>query len=167
MSDIATLESRITAALDRIRQGIDSAATPTDERPVGEVAQQGELEQARAQAVENGERVRRLKKRERIAQEQHASEIAALTARVETQSTQLQKLDAELQQLRASNVELRALNTKLREAVTTGLAPELHDAAVNAEMAALHAQRAADAAEVDAILDALRPLIKETTHAAD
>lgn len=167
MSDIDTLESRITAALDRIRQGIDGAMTPAQEQPVGEVAQQGELEQARAQAAESDQRVRRLKKRGRIAQEQHVREMAALTERVETQSTHLQKLDAELQQLRASNVELRALNTKLRDAVTTGLAPELHDAAVNAEMAALHAQRAADAAEVDAILDALRPLIEETTHAAD
>lgn len=155
MSDISTLESRITAALDRIRQGLDAAAGQTAADP----ALQAALDQERAQNAELVERVRVLKERQ-------DTQVASLTLRAETQSKHLMKLDEELQQLRASNVQLRDMNAKLREAVTTGLAPELHDAAVNAEIEALSAQRSADAAEIDAILDELKPLIEETSHAA-
>lgn len=155
MSDIGALESRITAALDRIRQGLDA--------PSGQVAAdpalQAALEEERAQNAELVERVRLLKERQ-------DTQVATLTQRAETQSKHLMKLDEELQQLRASNVQLRDMNAKLRAAVTTGLAPELHDAALHAELEALNAQRSADAAEVDAILDELKPLIEEASHAA-
>lgn len=155
MSDIGALESRITAALDRIRQGLDA--------PSGQVAAdpalQAALEEERAQNAELVERVRLLKERQ-------DTQVATLTQRAETQSKHLMKLDEELQQLRASNVQLRDMNAKLRAAVTTGLAPELHDAALQAELEALNAQRSADAAEVDAILDELKPLIEEASHAA-
>lgn len=155
MSEISTLESRITAALDRIRIGLDAAGAQSNADP----ALQNALEDERAQNAELVERVRILKERQ-------DTQVAHLTARAEAQSRQLMKLDEELQQLRASNVQLRELNTQLRETVTTGLAPELHDAAVAAEITALSAQRSADAAEVDAILAELKPLIEETTNAA-
>jgi len=155
MSDISMLESRITAALDRIRQGLETPAA----QGVADPALENALEQERAQNAELVERVRILKERQ-------DTQVAHLTARAEAQSQQLLKLDEELQQLRASNVQLREMNTQLREAVTTGLAPELHDAAVAAEITALNAQRSADAAEVDAILAELKPLIEEASHAA-
>ena len=155
MSDISALESRITAALDRIRQGLESGATLQATDPALQVA----LDEERAQNAELVERVRALKERQ-------DTQVANLNARAESQSKQLMKLDEELQQLRASNVQLRDMNAKLRQAVTTGLAPELHDAAVAAEIEALNAQRSADAAEMDAILAELKPLIEETSHAA-
>jgi len=155
MSDISMLESRITAALDRIRQGLDAVGEQTPADP----GLQAALEEERAQNAELIERVRVLKERQ-------DKQIANLTLRAETQSKHLMRLDEELQQLRASNVQLREMNTKLRETVTTGLAPELLDAAVATELEALRAQRSADAAEVDAILDELKPLIEETPHAA-
>lgn len=155
MSDISALESRITAALDRIRKGLEGQGGQSTADPELQAA----LEEERAQNAELIERVRILKERQ-------DTQVANLTIRAETQSKHLMKLDEELQQLRASNVQLRDMNAKLREAVTTGLAPELHDAAVAAEMAALNAQRSADAAEVDAILAELKPLIEETSHAA-
>lgn len=156
MSDISVLESRITAALDRIRQGLDA---PVGQEAAADPALQAALEEERAQNAE-------LVKRVRVLKERQDTQVASLTLRAETQSKHLMKLDEELQQLRASNVQLREMNAKLREAVTTGLAPELHDAAVHAEMEALSAQRSADAAEIDAILDELKPLIEETSHAA-
>ncbi len=156
MSDISTLESRITAALDRIRQGLDA---PVAQEAAADPALQAALVQERAQNAELVERVRLLKERQ-------DTQVASLTLRAETQSKHLMKLDEELQQLRASNVQLREMNARLRETVTTGLAPELHDAAIEAELEALRAQRSADAAEVDAILDELKPLIEETSHAA-
>ncbi|MEJ8560348.1 hypothetical protein QTO30_03245 [Yoonia sp. GPGPB17] len=155
MSDISTLESRITAALDRIRQGLETSGGQAAADP----ELQASLDQERAQNAELVERVRVLKERQ-------DTQVANLTLRAETQSKHLMKLDEELQQLRASNVQLREMNTRLRETVTAGLAPELHDAAVTTEMEALHVQRSADAAEVEAILDELKPLIEEASHAA-
>jgi predicted RNase H-like nuclease (RuvC/YqgF family) len=155
MSDISALEGRITAALDRIRQGLDVRSGST----AGDATLQAELDKERATNAEMVERVRILKERQ-------DTQVASLTTRVEAQRGQLQKLDAELQKLRASNVQLREMNTQLRETVTTGLSPELHSDAVASEIAALHAQRAADAAEVDAILAELKPLIEETSNAA-
>ncbi len=157
MSDISALEARITAALDRIRRGLDRPSQDNSQGPDAEL--QEALDQERATNAELVARVRSLKERQ-------DTQVASLTARVETQRTQLMQLDEELQQLRASNIQLRGLNTKLREAVTAGLAPELHDAAVAAEIEALHAQRSADAAEIDAIIAELKPLIEETPHAA-
>jgi Spy/CpxP family protein refolding chaperone len=154
MSEISLLEARITDALDRIRQGLDQRA--------GQVASDAgltaALEHERATNAELVERVGILKDRQ-------DTQVASLTTRVETQRNQLIALDVELQQLRASNVQLREMNTKLREAVTSGLAPELHSEAVAAEIAALHAQRSADAAEMDAILTELKPLIEEAANA--
>ncbi len=155
MSDISALEGRITAALDRIRQGIDAQTAQAGDDASLKTA----LDNERAANAELVERVRVLKERQ-------DGQVAALTERVEAQKAQMVKLDTELQQLRASNVQMRELNTALREAVTEGLAPELVDKAVAAEVEALHAQRSADAAEIDAILSELKPLIEEAPHAA-
>ncbi|MGJ8623623.1 MAG: hypothetical protein ACSHW1_12670 [Yoonia sp.] len=154
MSDIGNLEGRITVALDRIRRGLDAQGSG-----VASPELQAELDRERASNAELVERVAILKDRQ-------DTQVASLTKRVETQRDQLMKLDAELQQLRASNAQLRDLNTQLRETVTTGLAPDLADEAAAAEIAALHAQRSADAAEVDAIIAELKPLIEESNNAS-
>ncbi len=155
MSEISALEGRIAAALYRIRQGLETqgqaGATEASLRAALETERA-----ANAELVGGGETLK----------ERQDTQVANLNARAESQSKQLMKLDEELQQLRASNVQLRDMNAKLRQAVTTGLAPELHDAAVAAEIEALNAQRSADAAEMDAILAELKPLIEETSHAA-
>ncbi|WP_296424337.1 hypothetical protein [Yoonia sp.] len=155
MSDISALESRITAALDRIRRGVDAQ----DAQVAASASISVALENERAANVALVERVRLLKERQ-------DTQVASLTERVETQRAQMTQLDRELQRLRASNVQLREMNTQLRAAITEGLAPELHDAAVTAEVEALHAQRSADAVEIDAILAELKPLITEAPHAA-
>ena len=129
MSDISNLEQRITAALDRIRQGLND----------GIASQAGQVADS--------------------ALEDALAEKAALQNQLDAQRDEMQKLDAELQKLRVLNVTLRDMNTKLREAVTTGLAPDLLDSAVAAEIASLHAQRSADAAEIDAIIAELKPLV--------
>lgn len=151
MSDISALEGRITAALDRIRQGIEG-------KGAGDPDLGAALARERKTNAELIAGARALKDRQ-------DAEIATLTERVEAQRAQMAKLDAELQRLRASNVQMREVNTQLREAVTQGLAPELVDQALSAEIEALHAQRSADAAEISAVLTALEPLMKETSNA--
>jgi len=154
MSDISALEGRITDALDRIRKGLDGRLV----QGASDANLTADLEKERAANAELVQRVAILKERQ-------DTQVTSLTARVETQRSQLMKLDGELQKLRASNVQLREMNTQLRETVTTGLAPELHSDAVAAEIAALHTQRSADAAEMDAILTELKPLIAESANA--
>ncbi|MEJ6401680.1 hypothetical protein [Yoonia sp. 2307UL14-13] len=149
MSDISALERRITAALDRIRQGVATHAGGSDALA--------------AEQAKNAELVRRVEE----LKARQDTQVADLTAKVAAQKEQLKALDGQLQGLRQSNAQMREMNTALREAVTQGLAPELVDQAVASEIAALQAQRAADAAELDAILAELTPLMKEATHAAD
>ncbi|WP_439155222.1 hypothetical protein [Yoonia sp.] len=155
MSDISALESRITAALDRIRQGIEAQKAASGS---GDTLS-SELENERAANAELVERVRNLKERQ-------DTQVASLTGRVESQRAQMMRLDEELQRLRASNTQLRDMNARLRDAVTKGVSSELLDAAVAAEVEALAAQRASEAAEVAAILAELKPLIEEPAHAA-
>jgi chromosome segregation ATPase len=156
MSDISMLEGRITAALDRIRRGVEARGDTVAADPALHTA----LEDERAANAELVERVRLLKERQ-------DTQVASLTGRVESQRAQLMALDEELQSLRASNAQMREINTQLRQAVTEGLAPELLNEAVAAEIEALHAQRQADVTEIDIILAELKPLVEETPHATD
>ncbi len=151
MSEMSALEGRITAALDRIRQGLDAKAGPDPEMAAA-LAQERAAKDALAAELQ--------------AHQGQGAELGRLTAALEAQQAQMQNLDAELQRLRASNAQMREMNTQLREAVTNGLAPELLDQAVAAEIAALQAQRSADAAELEAILATLKPVIEEGSHAA-
>ncbi len=158
MSDISNLEGRITRALDRIRQGLDARGGDGGGDGGGDAALQDALDAERESNAALVARVAHLKERQ-------DTQVASLTTRVETQRAQMIKLDEELQKLRASNVQLREMNTKLRAAVTTGLAPELVNEATESEIAALQAQRSADAAEIDAILAELKPLMTESANA--
>ncbi|WP_341365835.1 hypothetical protein [Yoonia sp. BS5-3] len=155
MSDISALESRITAALDRIRRGLETAGQGSET----EMSLRKALEAERATNAELVVRVQSL-------QERQDSQVAKLTARVETQAAQMKALDAELQRLRASNEKMRSVSTQLRDAVTEGLRPELVEDAVKAEIEALVSQRAADATEIETILAELKPLLKEQPNAA-
>ena len=153
MSEISALENRITTALDRIRRGVEAQGS-------GDADLQAAVNHERVKNAELITAASRLK-------DQLDAQISALTERVDAQRVQMATLDAELQRLRASNAQMREMNTELRETVTQGLAPELINQATAAEITALQAQRSADVAEVDAILTALQPLMKENTHAAD
>ena len=152
MSDIAAFEGRITAALDRIRAGLDRA----DGGSGGDAgALQTALDEERTANAQLVERVRALKD----AQE---GRIAELEARLQAQRAQMVQMDGELQRLRGSNADLRALSAQLRATARDRAADaELINRAMMAEIDALHAQRSAEAAEVDAILSELKPLLKE------
>lgn len=159
MSDINSLQGRITAALDRIGAGVsqlNKVSPQAESTAVAEAAAlRGQLEEERSANAQLEERVRVLKERQ-------DGNIAKLEKRVETQAATLAGLDAELQRLRASNAELRELNAQLRSAASDGAtSPELINRATIAEVEALAAQRATDVAEIDAIITELKPLIEE------
>lgn len=167
MSDITQLEARIGTALDRIKGGLGSlsrtsaAAETVDnsalEAQVAELTQKLDEEQTANAQLE--ERVKLLKERQ-------DGKLAELESNVEAGRGRSARMDRELQRLRQVNAELRDINTQLREAVSEGVSePHLVNKAMLAELEALRATRAADAAEMDSILEELTPIIER--EAAD
>ena len=158
MSDIKELEGRIAAALERISNGLPNKMSGSS---TGDSAGlQAALDEERSANAQLVERVKALKERQ-------DTKIAELEARVAAQADQMANLDGELQRLRTSNADMRELNAQLRSAASDGSAdPEMINRALVAEIDALKAQRSADASEVDAILNELKPLIEEVPHAA-
>lgn len=153
MSQIDELQARITAALDRIAQGLESRPTATaDPEDLNKLREQ--LDEERLANAQLQERVKTL----------HAKLEAAEGAQGET----LRKLDADLQSLRKANQQLRDNNQALREANAEGVAePHLLNKSMMAELEGLRAARSADRGEVEAVLGALGQAIAEagTDHA--
>jgi predicted nucleic acid-binding Zn-ribbon protein len=149
-------EARIAAALERIRT--DLAALGVAAADSGELAAlRQELEEERLANAQLEERVRLLKDRQE-------TRIRGLEAALAEAKGNLAALDQAAQGLSQSNADLRATVADLRSALTEGVAdPELVNRAMQAELEALGALRAADRAEVDAILSELAPLVEEVS----
>ncbi len=163
MSDISILEGRITAALDRIRRGVewmDELAAAAPVLPAGAPGQEtaalrARLEEERTVNAQLEERVRALKERQDGRLSHLETEVAENRAR-------LSGMDEDLQRLRQTNAELRAMAAQLREALAEGVTePQLINRAMLAELESLRAARAVDLAEVNAVLTELRPFIGE------
>ncbi len=162
MSDISILEGRITAALDRIRRGVEwmdelaasAPALPATIAPdPGAAALRARLEEERTVNAQLEERVRALKDRQ-------DGRLAHLEAEVAENRAQLSGLDEDMQRLRQTNAELRDMAAQLRDALAEGVAePQLINRAMLAELEALRAARAADLAEVNAVIAELRPFV--------
>lgn len=155
MTDMTELERRITAALDRAAQAMEQmgAAPSGGEGNSAELAAELEAERVANQQLE--ERVRAIKEKQETTVAELEARVASLTEAVTTR-------DAEVQSLRSVNEELRASNGKLREANAAGLAePDLVNSAMVTELESLRAARAADRAEIEDILAALEPVLKE------
>jgi DNA repair exonuclease SbcCD ATPase subunit len=169
MSELPQLETRITAALDRIKTGLDGLSVPepvavSEPEVVGpdvdalatQVAELGaKLDEEQTANAQLEERVKLLKDRQ-------DGKLAKLESNVDAGRARSARMDRELQRLRQVNAELRDINVQLREAVSDGVSePHLVNKAMLAELEALRATRAADAAEMDAILQELTPIIAQ------
>ena len=161
MPTIAELERRITAALDRIGQGLDRM--PAGGGATGPAAAPGEATAALEEALETergavaqlAERLRAVKDREAKAKGDLESQISDLT---ETRDQQ----GLELQRLRKTVGQLRDTLTAQNEATRAGVSePQVINKSLLAELEALRAQRRSESAEMEAILTALSPLIEE------
>ena len=161
MSDISILEGRITAALDRIRRGVEwmdelaaaAPASPADAASHEALSLRSRLEEERTVNAQLEERVRALKERQ-------DGRVAQLEAEVAENRVRLSEVDEDMQRLRQANAELRDIGAQLRVALAEGVAePQLINRAMLAELEALRAARAADLAEVNAVIAELRPLV--------
>ena len=167
MSDITDYERRIAAALERIGHGVETLAQPVatapEPAPTGDagevVALREALDSERAANAQLVERVRAIK-------EKQDSTIGALERRVARLTAQLEAGGLDAAKLRRANTQLSDASQALREAMAAGLPePHLINKAMLAELEALRALRASDAAEMEEILAELKPLLTEVTHA--
>ncbi|MFD1156771.1 hypothetical protein [Roseovarius aestuarii] len=166
MSQIDELQRRITAALDRIGQGLDGVGSAGSGDAQALEALTKELEDEKLVSLQLEERLKALsqKQKERAAAEEGA--------RAE-QANAMRKLDHELQSLRKANQQLRDNNKALREANEAGVTePHLINKSMLAELEGLRAARAADRAEADLVMADLSRLIAgaagvETSEAED
>jgi hypothetical protein len=159
MSDISELERRITAALDRAGQAMDSLAASSSSEPSESDGDNSnlaaELEAERMANAQLEERVRAIK-------EKQETNVTGLEAEVTRLRGSVESRDGDLQRMKSVNAELRTSNQALREANANGLAdPHLVNKSMMSELESLRASRAADRAELDDILATLEPALKE------
>ncbi|MDT8328430.1 MAG: hypothetical protein RQ750_13780, partial [Roseovarius sp.] len=114
MSQIDELEARITAALDRIAQGLEARQDAGPEGAGDDVAAlKQQLADEKLANAQLEERVKTL--RDKLAAVEAANEAGQ-----SEQSQAMRKLDTDLQSLRKANQQLRDNNKALREANQVG-----------------------------------------------
>jgi len=153
MSEIQELGQRITAAMDRIARGVESAGagSATEAEAVAELTQS--LEDERLANAQLEERLKSIK-------EKNDKRLAELEAAGADLRNSMASLDDQLQRLRKANEQLRSNNEALRGANEEGVTePHLINKAMLAELESLRASRATDMAEASAILGAMAPLL--------
>ena len=170
MSQIEELQSRITAAIERISAGVTTlsertgASADADQNALAQLVSQ--LDEEKLVTAQLEERILSLKSK-------HSDELAAVRAELDNsaemekmqseQATQVEtmaRLDMDVQRLRLANNQLRDSNAALRRANEEGVGePHLINKAMLAELEALRASRATDVAEVSAVLSKLGPLL--------
>ncbi|MDB2369261.1 hypothetical protein N9V68_01585 [Octadecabacter sp.] len=168
MTEFPQLEKRILDALSRIRAGVDGLAAPQPAAapPPIEDDSVKRIEELTATLDDERTANAQLEERVKLLKERQDGKVAELEGNVETARARGSRMDRELQRLRQTNAELRDNNSQLRAAVTAGISePHLVNKAMMAELEALRAMRSADAAEMDAILEELTPIIEQ--EAAD
>ncbi|GGH25718.1 hypothetical protein SAMN05444007_103192 [Cribrihabitans marinus] len=150
--EIATLKAQLETVEDPapLHEEITALCARAEAREAEAGALRDELEATRA----------RLADTERL--EDLNAELEMLRAERLSHGEAMTRLDMDLQRLRKASAQLREVNEALREANAAGLAdPGLIDSGLQAELEALRAVRATDAAEAQAVLSRLEPLLAQ------
>lgn len=164
MSDIAELERRITAALERIGNGLDRLS-PAEAAPPAAVSD--ELARLREALEVEKTANAQLAERLRAVKDRDAQSVQALEDKVQTMTRQLDIQGLELQRMRKTTIQLRENLRAMREAQAAGGADaHLINKSMLAELEALRAARSAEIAEMDEILAELTPLVREVSEDA-
>ncbi|MGV6810670.1 MAG: hypothetical protein ACWA47_00355 [Brevirhabdus sp.] len=151
MGQIGELEQRISAALDRIGQGLEGLGR-TGNGPSAEELQQ-QLDDERAANAQLEERLKALRERtsaNTVQLEQKVERLQAQLAAAEAQASKQRSLNDRLQH---SVEQLRSQNESMVGD------PHLVNKAMMAELESLRSARAGDVAEMDAILVEMAPLV--------
>ncbi len=150
------LERRITHALERISR----AAGKTGAGAAGDAGDAGALKQSLEEERTANEQLR---ERLRSLNDRQHDALAALEEQVGNLRMQVARRENDLARLKNVNARLRGSNAKLREANAAGLADAgLVNASMAVELEALRSVQSADRAELEAVLEELRPIIEES-----
>lgn len=168
MSEIAELERRITAALERIGTGLErltpgGAGEPDlpDLADLPDLNDSDEVLALRAALDEEKTANAQLAERLRAVKDRDAQSAQQLQERIEAMTRQLDVQGLEMQRMRKTTIQLRENLRALREAQAQGLAdPHMVNKAMLAELEALRATRATETAELDELLAELAPLVR-------
>jgi DNA repair exonuclease SbcCD ATPase subunit len=166
MTDLAELERRIGAALDRIAQAAENLPEPAAEPevPAGPssadveaaelaAALREELEAERSASAQLGQRLSTLRQR-------HETRLAVVERKLARANEQLDIQGFELQRLKRANAQLAEANRRLMAAQETGSPdPGAASRALQAELDALRAARRSEMAELEEIMAELAPLV--------
>lgn len=165
MQDLVELERRITDALNRIGAGVEALGAPSG------AAEDDAIARLQADLAAERETTAALR-RELAAAQAPAPALplegdeAALRARIEQMTRQLDVQGLEMHRMRKTMVQLRENLRGLRRAQAANLAdPEQINRAMQAEIEAMRVARLSEVAELDEIITELTPLIRE--EAAD
>jgi chromosome segregation ATPase len=161
MSDVSGLEQRITAALDRIGDGINQL-TQTETAP----ADPGEL--SALQELLDGEKLANAQLEERVKaiKEKQESLVRNLEVEVTSLRADIAAKNEDADKMKRVNTRLRRNNRALRDANAQGVGdPELINDAMVAELDALRVSHESDRAELDSILVELKPLVEGAASA--
>lgn len=170
MQDMAELERRIAAALQRIGAGIESlaipSAAPADRMDPAEDTRVQHLQEAlaaeRATVAALRQQIDELATLDPAEPPEPPADEAELLARIEKMTAQLDVQGLEIHRMRKTVVQLRENLRGLRRAQAANLAdPEQINRAMMAELEAMRVARLSEVAEMDEILSELTPLIKE------
>lgn len=171
MSDIATIEQRLDAALTRLAQHLETGAgkaapkgalfglgsrpepTPDPEQIATINTLRESLDKERAANAALSERVAQVKQRQETTIAQLERRLARLTEQLDLQSL-------EMLRLKKANAKLMDSNQALREAQIEGFPDAtLINKSISVELEALQAERRAEMAEMEEILAELKPLV--------
>lgn len=173
-TDIANLQRRLGAALERIGSGVEQLERPRPTGPAIDPDAHARLqEDLRAERETNAQMEERLRaqrdKIDRMEREHQQALAEAERGHREALDRMRQELaDAEIQaqRIRRTNTQLRNSIQALREATEAGVAePHLINDAIMSELESLRVAREGDRAELDAILGELKPMLEEGHHA--
>ncbi len=159
MSDISELESRITAALDRIAWSVENGLDQPANMPtaVPTAAPSGDSDLAEELEIE-----RTTNQKLSAASAENVAQIERLEVRVSRLADKLEQTETENKRLENVIETLSQNNDALREANAAYQGDaDSADAGANAQLEHLRALRDADRGELDDIMAELAPIVKE------
>jgi predicted nucleic acid-binding Zn-ribbon protein len=158
MDELAPLEARLQAALERIAEAASRLQRPDPEAEAKDaeiVLLQNRIAAEEGAKAELAERVAAIREKQDQTVAQLETRVLRLQERVRQQAD-------EIGRLRYANGGLRTNLRAMRQAAAKGgIGSAEIGAAIEAELEATRAVQAADRAELDAILAELTPLIEE------
>ncbi|SHG38029.1 hypothetical protein [Cognatishimia maritima] len=178
MSEIADLENRLSAALDRIARGMDAVVAgdqgaETDEALADRVEElESELEAERSARALLEDQIQTLsgaaaannsaadKAEVEALKKAHAEELETLRAAHAAERDAWEGLNSRLVRMRRTTKLMRSSAAAMRQAATAKLSdPEAINQSLAAELEALQAEHELERAETDVILKTLQPLL--------